>query len=217
MEYRIWLITGTITVALHAAAWFVFTHERTHKEPQYLQFSMVEASLVSAPRKPISAPTPSKHESRPQPIKTKTKPIPRVHKVKKQTKVTKHTATVTRTTALPRPQTNQAQTSPIQPKTIPETYTAPNYVAAYLHNPAPVYPLPARRRGISGRVLIRAQITADGHCQDVQIIKSSGHRILDETALAAVKKWRFIPATRGRRPVPATVDIPLNFKLHGES
>ena len=46
---------------------------------------------------------------------------------------------------------------------------APRFNAAYLNNPPPAYPLAARRRGIEGRVLVRAEVQADGSCSRVEM------------------------------------------------
>jgi protein TonB len=89
----------------------------------------------------------------------------------------------------------------------------PDFRAAYLNNPAPAYPLAARRRGIAGKVVLRAEVTPEGFCADVRVERSSGHELLDDTALEAVRKWRFVPAKRAGRAVAATVTIPINFKL----
>jgi protein TonB len=40
--------------------------------------------------------------------------------------------------------------------------------------------------------------------------------VLDEAAVAAVKEWRFRPAQRAGRPVTATVEIPISFRLDDE-
>ena len=202
-----WLIAGSITVALHAAAWLAFTHRHAHTAPTYLHFSMVEATLLTAPNKPLGTPVAPKHEPRHR----QGKPKPRPHPAKKRV------TAVVRSKPVPAPPPAKTLSATPHPAVTPEPYTAPNYGATYLHNSPPAYPLMARRRGISGRVLLRAEVTADGHCRDARVIRSSGYKILDETALAAVRKWRFIPATRGSRPVTATVEIPLNFKLQGES
>jgi protein TonB len=208
MEYRVWLIACSVTAVLHAAAWFFYTHAHAHAKPTYLHFSVVEASLMPAPSKTVAAPKVRKRKPHHQHAKAKPKLKPRPPR--KPVAVAKP-----RPAPLPQPAKTIAATP--HPINVPAPYTAPDYAAAYLHNPPPIYPLMARRRGISGRVLVRAEVTVDGHCRHVRVIQSSGYRILDETALAAVKKWRFVPASRGSRPVTATVDIPLNFKLQGES
>lgn len=87
------------------------------------------------------------------------------------------------------------------------------YDVAALNNPKPPYPLAARRQGAEGRVVLRAQVLEDGRCAKVHIVRSSGHALLDETALATVRRWRFMPATRAGTPVAASVDVPISFRL----
>ncbi len=90
----------------------------------------------------------------------------------------------------------------------------PIYSAAYLNNNPPAYPAAARRRGIEGTVVIRAEIHDNGRCHHVAIRKSSGHPLLDKAALDAVRDWRFVPARRGSRIVTAWVDVPITFRLN---
>lgn len=94
-----------------------------------------------------------------------------------------------------------------------EPYTAPHADAAYLRNPVPAYPHLARKLGWQGAVLLRVQVSADGRCAAAQLKRSSGHALLDEAALEAVKAWRFIPARQDDRPVNAWVDVPIRFNL----
>jgi protein TonB len=96
----------------------------------------------------------------------------------------------------------------------PQEYSEPIYSAAYLNNQPPVYPLTARRRGIEGTVLLRVEIHAHGHCQQVRVKRSSGHAVLDGAALEAVRQWHFVPARRGSQAVTATVDVPISFRLN---
>ncbi|MGF1616107.1 MAG: energy transducer TonB [Gammaproteobacteria bacterium] len=83
-------------------------------------------------------------------------------------------------------------------------------------NPKPHYPALARRRGYEGHVLIQAGIQADGRTGQVEVKQSSGHRVLDEAAVATVKDWRFLPARRAGQAVSTTVDIPIRFRLDDE-
>jgi periplasmic protein TonB len=87
------------------------------------------------------------------------------------------------------------------------------YDVAALNNPKPSYPLAARRQGAEGRVVLRAQVLEDGRCAAVRIVHSSGHALLDESALSTVRRWRFVPATRAGTPVAASVDVPISFRL----
>ncbi len=91
--------------------------------------------------------------------------------------------------------------------------TQPSFHAGYLRNPAPAYPEAARRRGEQGRVLLRVQVSPAGLPQSIGIQSASGSSALDRAALAAVQRWRFVPARQGGRAVTGTVLVPLSFSL----
>lgn len=93
--------------------------------------------------------------------------------------------------------------------------TPPDVRAAYLSNPRPPYPLAARRLGLEGRVVLLAEILENGACNRITVKHSSGHDILDQAALEAVKSWHFIAARRGAEPLAAWVEIPVMFRLDG--
>jgi protein TonB len=92
----------------------------------------------------------------------------------------------------------------------------PSLQAGYLRNPEPPYPTVSRRLGEEGTVQLRVQVSAEGHAVRVDIHRSSGFPRLDETAAAAVREWRFVPAKRGTTPVAATVIVPIVFRLEAE-
>jgi protein TonB len=93
----------------------------------------------------------------------------------------------------------------------------PTFNAAYLRNPAPRYPLVARRAGEQGTVLLRVFVTTEGMPARVELEKTSGSPHLDSAALEAVKAWRFVPARRGADAVEAWVLVPIAFRLEGSS
>jgi len=94
------------------------------------------------------------------------------------------------------------------------TTTPPNFSAAYLNNPRPVYPPAAKFRGRQGTVELRVQVGADGSPVQVLVSHSSGHSDLDAAALDVVKKrWRFVPAKQGDRAIVGWVIVPLEFSL----
>jgi len=76
------------------------------------------------------------------------------------------------------------------------------------------YPAQAMERGWQGRVEVRLSIGANGMIQGAAIRTSSGHQILDDTALDMIRKAKpltQIPqALRGREFV---VDVPVIFDL----
>jgi protein TonB len=49
------------------------------------------------------------------------------------------------------------------------------------------YPSAARLNGQEGKVILKAVIRSDGQLADVVVQKSSGHSVLDEAAIEAVK------------------------------
>ncbi len=78
----------------------------------------------------------------------------------------------------------------------------------------PRYPESARRRGIEGTVLLKMRITAQGRVEDVQVVRSAGYPDLDESAIEAVRRWRFEPARRNGEPVVEdAVLLPVVFQL----
>lgn len=89
----------------------------------------------------------------------------------------------------------------------------PIFDAAYLNNPAPYYPSNAKKRGIQGKVLLEVAVNVDGSASSVAISRSSGHEILDEAALDAVKTWHFVPAKKSGKFVAASVLVPVEFKI----
>lgn len=93
--------------------------------------------------------------------------------------------------------------------------TPARFDADYLQNPAPAYPVLARRQGEQGRVLLLVRVSAAGGADEVQIKQTSGHPRLDEAALAAVRQWRFVPARQGSEAVAANVVVPITFRLNG--
>lgn len=83
----------------------------------------------------------------------------------------------------------------------------------YLRNPAPTYPEAARRAGQQGLVMLRVQVNARGTVDAVSVSESSGHSLLDQAAIKAVRKWKFRPATMGPMAVECEVEVPVRFKL----
>jgi len=190
---------------------------------------VMEVSLVSAPQvKPQQPKPPVQAEQKPQkPVKKTVKPTAAAKKtpVSKPVRVVQHPShAITTPPVEPVPAPVAATSTPVVPsatstanKTKAEepTFQSPSFNAAYLNNPAPAYPPVARRLGEEGRVLLRVQVTADGAAASVELHKSSGSNLLDQAALAAVKKWRFIPAKRGEQTVSASVIVPVSFSIEG--
>ena len=83
----------------------------------------------------------------------------------------------------------------------------------YKQNTVPPYPLKARRLGYEGIVMLKVLIDENGRVDDLMVLESSGHRVLDRAALSAVKKWLFEPGTEGGVKKKMWVKIPIHFDL----
>ena len=83
----------------------------------------------------------------------------------------------------------------------------------YEQNTSPRYPQRARRMGYQGLVMLKVLIDENGQVDDLKVMKSSGYPILDRTALSSVKKWLFVPGTKGGKKKKMWVKIPIRFQL----
>jgi len=91
--------------------------------------------------------------------------------------------------------------------------TPPHPITASSANAKPDYPAEAQRRGWQGRVVLRVDVSPAGSPLSVDVRVSSGHELLDQAALRAVRQWHFVPATQGGAPVVGAVDVPVRFRL----
>jgi protein TonB len=100
--------------------------------------------------------------------------------------------------------TAEAESSEIEP---------PHYQAAYLSNPQPPYPPMSRKLREQGNLRLHVMVNAAGEAEAIRIKSSSGFERLDQAALAAVQKWRFVPARRQGQAVAGWVEVPIQFHL----
>ncbi len=84
----------------------------------------------------------------------------------------------------------------------------------YQYNPKPEYPGLARRRGWEGVVMLLVEVTELGKVASVRLHESCGYKILDKSAVRAVKTWSFLSGTRNGKRTLSTVLIPVHFKLY---
>lgn len=77
----------------------------------------------------------------------------------------------------------------------------------------PEYPALARQARIQGTVVLRAVINREGAIQDLQVI--SGHPLLVQAALDAVRQWRYRPYYLNDQPVEVETQVTVNFSLSG--
>jgi TonB family protein len=75
----------------------------------------------------------------------------------------------------------------------------------------PEYPKSARLAGVEGTVALQATITADGRVENVSVLRSIPE--LDDAAIAAVKQWKYKPATKDGRPIQVFLTLTIDFEL----
>jgi TonB family protein len=75
-----------------------------------------------------------------------------------------------------------------------------------------IYTDDARRRGITGNVLLEIVITRDGSVSNVSVLRGLGAG-LDERAIDAVRQWKFSPARRLGETVDVIVEVAVEFML----
>jgi TonB family protein len=74
----------------------------------------------------------------------------------------------------------------------------------------PIYPRKFRRAGGNGEVVVAFIVGADGAVQQAQVVRATNSEFGD-AVLASVVQWRFTPAVKDGRHVPAAMSVPLVF------
>ena len=83
--------------------------------------------------------------------------------------------------------------------------------ARLIHQVPPVYPIKAIEQEITGRVALEAVISAGGLIQEVKVL--SGDPLLAESAVEAVRQWRYRPTKLNGRAVEVITRVEIIFTL----
>jgi len=130
-----------------------------------------------------------------------------------------YAASTVENAVLPAPEITEKNATPAIPlpsparSMLPESNIVQSGRPDYAYNPAPEYPILLREQGISGTVWVKVWVGSDGHPGAISLIKGSGYRLLDESALNAVRNWRFIPARNAEQTLASWVEFPIRFVL----
>jgi TonB family protein len=81
------------------------------------------------------------------------------------------------------------------------------------HRQMPEYPAMAREARVSGVVMTRVLVGADGRVEEVRVDPAHSVLMLDDAAVAAARRWTFTPATVCGRPVSVWITVPFAFRL----
>lgn len=83
--------------------------------------------------------------------------------------------------------------------------------AMLIYRVEPRYPLLAEQTRTSGQVELRAIIATDGTIKSLQVV--SGHPLLVQSALEAVRQWRYRPTVLDGQPVEVDTYITVIYSL----
>jgi periplasmic protein TonB len=80
------------------------------------------------------------------------------------------------------------------------------------HKVQPKYPKEARDNGIQGTVRLHAVIARDGTVAQLEVV--SGHPLLVQSALDAVRQWKYRPTLLNGVPVEVDTTIDVIYSLN---
>lgn len=86
--------------------------------------------------------------------------------------------------------------------------------ARVLQRSAPEYPAVARNKGIAGTVMIKILISASGSVEDARVENASPPGVFEDSALRAVRSWRFEPAIQKGKAVTAWLSQKIRYELN---
>ncbi|MGH8021156.1 MAG: energy transducer TonB [Opitutaceae bacterium] len=81
------------------------------------------------------------------------------------------------------------------------------------YQPSPQYPYEMKRSGTTGSVEIGFIVDTGGSVRDAYVIRSSSPEF-EDSALQAIRKWRFRPGKKGGKNVNTKMKQPLSFTLN---
>jgi len=96
---------------------------------------------------------------------------------------------------------------------LPEIVGGQEELYKYIHSKE-LYPEKARQEGITGFVDIQFMVNVDGKASDFIVLEENPKGYgFSKVAMEAVKNLEFAPAKKNGKPIPATSNVRLKFKL----
>lgn len=99
------------------------------------------------------------------------------------------------------------------PVTLEPVYKAASIHPKYRDALQPEYPPGLIRQEIEGRVTLRVLIGTDGRVKAVEPVRFDDEGFLEVTRAQALRKWRFLPATRDGTPVESWREMTVRFQI----
>lgn len=216
--------SGALTLVLlaHVAALWAIGHGLVPTEQVPVTAAEILVELLDEPPPPPPEPPRPMQRLTPRPLPTPT-PRPSAPQPAATAPVDPQPAPLPLPAAPHRPDTagRPSTTTPVAtvaasaPVAIPSPppLSPPSASAEELNNPKPAYPPLSRRLGEQGQVVVRVFVSIDGTAQKADIKTTSGYERLDQAALNAVQRWRYVPARRAGVPEAMWFNVPVNFVL----
>ncbi|HBT96913.1 MAG TPA: hypothetical protein DEB25_04390 [Desulfobulbaceae bacterium] len=219
-----------ISLLLHILAALIviyFTHSASVPAPvMAIDLSLLPEEVVQPSPPPEPPPAP------PEPEPPKLKPKKTVTPEKKQPTPVKQQKTPPQPVAFEPGDSPTAVPVPEVPSPPPDPAAAPFKPVSSQLPPAPLtavknglppeyayirgiitrnlkFPMSARRQRLSGAIIVAFFLAKDGHAEEITIVKSSGHEVLDEAVRDAIRRSSPFP----HPPAPARLRLPIAFKL----
>lgn len=220
-----------LVVALHLAAFFAWMSLPPSAPVPEREMEVTVATVIAPVAQPEASPAPHPPEPLPAPQPRKIAPAPKPAPVESVAQPSETPLSEASPGEAPPSESIIEQPGPPAPVVAAETAIVatattivssapdipdvePDYKAGYLNNPRPPYPFAARRMGLQGKVVLNVEVLAEGLCGQANVHQSSGHEMLDNTALQTVKTWKFIPARQAGRAITKWFKIPIQFSLN---
>jgi periplasmic protein TonB len=105
------------------------------------------------------------------------------------------------------PPVRVAPPKPKGPIQVSENVTPPTPIS----NPQPAYPADAKAAGIEGTVVVKYVVTETGAVTNIQVVR--GPPELHAAVIAAMRSWRFRPATLDGQPVAVSRVMRFPFRI----
>ena len=95
----------------------------------------------------------------------------------------------------------------------PSTLRLPSRLveSTIIYKTIPQYPTIAKAAGVQGTVVLQAMISKAGTIENLQVI--SGNQMLRQSAIDAVKTWRYRPYLLNDQPIEVETTVSVIFKL----
>lgn len=209
------VLIASAVVAFHVLALWALQTGLLQRAVEIIVPVEVLAQIIDLPT-PKVTPTPPPTPAPPEPVKRSvSKPAPAVQPAPQLMAINDATPAPNAPSA-PTPQPVAPPSPPAAAAPAPAApakIELPSSNADYLSNPKPPYPPMSKRLGEQGTAIVRVLIGADGLPQKAEIRQSSGFERLDQSALATVMKWRYVPGKRGGVPEAMWFNVPISFVL----